>query len=167
VVLSFCDTRRFGEMWTADDWRRDPAIRALGPEPDDADAGAWGRDLRRSAARVHAALLDQRRLAGIGNIYATEALFRAGLRPTLRGRRIPAERVPVLLREIREVLRDGVENRGVSFRDYRDARGQRGRARERLLVYGKEGRPCPRCRSVLKGARVNGRGTVYCPQCQP
>lgn len=166
-VLSYCDTRRFGEMWVIEDERADPSLSALGPEPlAPFDADGWGRSLRRSGARVQAALLDQRRLAGLGNIYVTEALFLSGVRPTRRCRRVAPSEIAVLLDNIRRVLREGLRHRGVSFRDYRDARGEKGRARERLRVYGKSGRPCPRCASVLRGVKVNGRGAVFCPRCQ-
>jgi formamidopyrimidine-DNA glycosylase len=166
--LAFRDTRRFGEWWWAEDWRRDPSIRALGPEPWDAaiDPVAWGRDLRRSGARIQAALLDQRRLAGLGNIYVTEALHLSGIRPTRRCDRIRSAEIAPLLDNIRRVLEEGLAHRGVSFRDYRDAHGERGRAKERLLVYGRAGQPCRRCAATLVAAAINGRGTVYCPRCQ-
>jgi len=168
TCLSFCDTRRFGELWRSADWTRDPAILGLGPEPLGSgwNVAAWGRALRKTTARLQAALLDQRRLAGLGNIYVTEALFLTGIRPTRRGRALRPMEIPRLAANIQKVLNQGVEHRGVSFRDYRDARGERGRAREKLCVYGKAGRPCPECRTVLRGVKVNGRGTVYCPTCQ-
>ncbi len=167
-MLNFSDTRRFGEMWLAEDWMRDPAIAALGPEPLEAgwDTGEWGAALRRTSARLQAALLDQRRVAGLGNIYVTEALFRSGLRPTRRARSLSAGDIPGLAKNIRDVLQEGLTHRGVSFRDYRDANGNRGRARERLQIYGKEGLPCPKCGAPFRGVKVNGRGTVYCPRCQ-
>lgn len=168
VCLNFCDVRRFGELWLAPEWERDPAIAALGPEPlgESWSTTDWGRSLRRSAARIQSALLDQRRLAGLGNIYVTEALFRSGLRPTRRCRTLRPSDIPPLVDHIRAVLEEGLAHRGVSFRDYRDARGERGRARDRLRVYGKTGAPCPNCRAPLRGVKVNGRGTVYCPNCQ-
>jgi formamidopyrimidine-DNA glycosylase len=167
-VLNFSDTRRFGELWLAEDWRKDPSIASLGPDPltDALDVGAWGRDLRRSGAKMQAALLDQKRLAGLGNIYVTEALFLSGIRPTRRADTVTAVDIPPLLENIRRVLTEGLAHRGVSFRDYRDARGERGQARERLLVYGKAGAPCPQCKTIFRRVKVSGRGTVYCPKCQ-
>jgi formamidopyrimidine-DNA glycosylase len=166
-VLSFCDTRRFGEVWIAEDWREDPSIKALGPEPlEPLDADEWSRGLRRSSAKIQAALLDQKRMAGLGNIYVTEALWRAGIRPARRARTLRESDTNILLGHIRDVLQEGILHRGVSFRDYRDAQGNKGRAGERLAVYGKAGKPCPRCRATLQGAKVNGRGTVFCPRCQ-
>ncbi len=167
-VLNFCDVRRFGELWWAEDWRQDPSIAALGPEPLKValDPMSWGKALRRSRAKIQSALLDQRRIAGLGNIYVTEALFLSGIRPTRRCVRIRPAEVEPLVANIRRVLTEGTALRGVSFRDYRDARGEKGRGRDRLLVYGKAGRPCLRCRALLRGVKVNGRGTVYCPGCQ-
>ncbi|MBL0058442.1 MAG: bifunctional DNA-formamidopyrimidine glycosylase/DNA-(apurinic or apyrimidinic site) lyase [Elusimicrobia bacterium] len=166
--LNFSDTRRFGEWWLAEDWRADPAVAALGPEPLEGgiDPSPWGRDLRRSSAKMQSALLDQKRIAGLGNIYVTEALFRSGIRPTRRARAVRTAEIPALLENIRRVLEEGLAHRGVSFRDYRDARGERGQARDRLLVYGKDGLPCPTCRTVLRGVKVGGRGAVFCPRCQ-
>jgi formamidopyrimidine-DNA glycosylase len=129
----------------AEDWRKDPSIASLGPDPltDALDVGAWGKDLRRSGAKMQAALLDQKRMAGLGNIYVTEALFLSGLRPTRRARTVTAVEISALVENIRRVLTEGLAHRGVSFRDYRDARGERGQARERLLVYGKAGSLAP------------------------
>lgn len=167
AVLNFIDTRRFGEMWLAPDWRRDPSVAALGPDPlAPMDDGAWGRSLRRSQAVLHSVLLDQKRMAGLGNIYVTEALYRTGVRPTRRARTVPNKMVPVLLKNIRAVLERGLAERGVSFRDYRDARDQRGLAQKGLFVYGKGGHPCPGCGTLLTFVKVGGRGTVYCRKCQ-
>jgi formamidopyrimidine-DNA glycosylase len=166
-VLNFCDVRRFGEFWIAEKGREDRSVGALGPEPlEPMDEADFARRLRRSRAKLHAALLDQKRIAGLGNIYVTEALWRAGWRPTRRARALPAEAVPGLLESVREALRDGLARRGVSFRDYRDAWGEKGRAGETLAVYGRAGKPCPRCGTTLKGVKVGGRGTAFCPRCQ-
>jgi formamidopyrimidine-DNA glycosylase len=167
AVLNVIDTRRFGELWLAPDWRRDPSIAALGPEPlEPMDEAAWGRSLRRSGAALHSALLDQKRMAGLGNIYVTEALHLSGLRPTRKARAVPEKALPVLLKNIREVLERGLADRGVSFRDYRDAQGQKGLAQKGLFVYGKGGLPCSGCGSLLVSVKVGGRGTVYCRKCQ-
>jgi formamidopyrimidine-DNA glycosylase len=165
--LNYCDVRRFGELWIVKDWRKEAALATLGPEPlEILDAEAWGRNLRRSSAKLQSALLDQKRIAGLGNIYVTEALFRTGLRPTRRARTVKIDHVLALLGNVRAVLKEGLAHRGVSFRDYRDARGQQGHGRDRLAVYGKRGEPCPQCRVLLKWVKINGRGTVYCPTCQ-
>jgi formamidopyrimidine-DNA glycosylase len=167
-ALAFYDTRRFGEVWLAADWEREPALRRMGPEPleEGWDEERWGRDLRSSRAKVQAALLDQSRIAGLGNIYVTECLFLTGLRPTRRCRTLRRADVAPLLRNIRRVLRAGLKHRGVSFSSYRDASGRRGRAQDHLWVYGRAGEPCRRCRTTIEDARVSGRGTAYCPRCQ-
>lgn len=167
-ALSFCDTRRFGELWIVEDWRTDPSIAALGPEPllGGWDARIWGRDLRASKAMVQSALLDQRRIAGLGNIYVTEALFHTGIRPTRRCHTLRVSDIPPLVKNIQRVLEQGLEFRGVSFYSYRDGYGQRGGAQKHLSVYGRAGEPCPRCGVSVKGTKVGGRGTAYCPKCQ-
>lgn len=167
-ALSFCDTRRFGELWVAPDWTQDPSLRALGPEPltNGWDVEAWGRSLRSSRAKIQAALLDQRRLAGLGNIYVTEALFLSGVRPSRRCHTLRASDIPPLLAHIRQVLEQGLRQRGVSFYSYRDGLGRKGKAQETLQVYGRAGEPCVRCRTPLKGMKINGRGTACCPRCQ-
>jgi formamidopyrimidine-DNA glycosylase len=167
-VLNFCDTRRFGEIWLSPDWRRDPSLRVLGPEPLDVhpDLRLWGRDLRKRRSPLQAALLDQTCVAGMGNIYVTEALHLAGLRPTRRCHTLQAGDVEPLWRHMGEVLRRGLDRRGVSFRDYRDALGKRGEGDQILRAYGRAGQPCLGCGTVLKAVKVGGRGTVYCPRCQ-
>lgn len=167
-VLNYCDVRRFGEVWLAEDPAKDPSLMALGPEPLDGslDADVFSRSLRGCTAKLQSALLDQKRIAGLGNIYVTEALWRTGLRPTRRAHTVKAAEVAPLLGHVQDILKEGIAFRGVSFRDYRDARGEKGRARDRLSVYGKQGQPCPRCETTFKFVKVSGRGTVYCPGCQ-
>jgi formamidopyrimidine-DNA glycosylase len=167
-VLNFCDARRFGELWLAEDWAKDSSIAALGPEPllKGWDAEAWGRDLRACRAKIQSALLDQKRLAGLGNIYVAEALFLTGIRPGRRCHTLKASQIPPLLENIRRVLSEGLKRRGVSFYSYRDAEGKKGQAQKHLFVYGRAGEPCPTCRLSLRDAKIGGRGTVYCPACQ-
>lgn len=166
--LNFTDTRRFGEIWLADDWSQDPSILALGPEPlgNGWSEDAWARELRSSGAKIQSALLDQKRIAGLGNIYVTEALFLSGIRPTRRCRTLKASDVPGLLKNVRKVLEKGLKHRGVSFYTYRDARGERGRAQDHLLCYGRAGEPCRACSTEIRAVKVSGRGTAYCPKCQ-
>lgn len=168
AVLSFSDVRRFGRLWWRASGEDDPALLRLGPDPQDPhlDGKAWATALRKKKNQIHAALLDQRVLAGVGNIYAQEALFSAGVRPT---RRVHTLSVPVLVRlleKVKEVLKKGEKRRGVSFRDYRDLAGRRGRAGDELSVYGRGGEPCGVCRRVLSQSRVGGRGVVWCGGCQ-
>ena len=111
--------------------------------------------------------MDQRRIAGIGNIYANEALWRARIDPSRSSSSIGAEDAARLRDEIVGVLTESIAARGTSFRDYRDARGERGSFAEQLKVYGREGEPCARCGARLVGTHaIDGRSTVFCARCQ-
>jgi formamidopyrimidine-DNA glycosylase len=121
--------------------------------------GAARRDLK-------GFLLDQSRIAGLGNIYAAEALYRAGLGPRRRTNRIGPDRVRQLHAAIRAVLEDGIANRGTSFSDYVDADGEAGENQHALAVYGREGEPCRRCGRTIRRLVQGARSTFYCPGCQ-
>jgi formamidopyrimidine-DNA glycosylase len=111
--------------------------------------------------------MDQRRLAGVGNIYANEALWRAGIDPSRDADTLSAEEASELLAALREVLLASIEARGTSFRDYRDARGERGTFVAQLAAYGRGGNPCLRCgRRLVATHAIDGRGTVFCATCQ-
>jgi formamidopyrimidine-DNA glycosylase len=123
--------------------------------------------LRGSRQAVKKVLMDQRRLAGVGNIYANEALWRAGIRPDRAARSLDDEETARLHRAVTGVLAESVAARGTSFRDYRDARGGRGAFVERLAVYGRGGEACARCGGTLVETHgIDGRSTVYCEHCQ-
>jgi formamidopyrimidine-DNA glycosylase len=123
--------------------------------------------LRRSGQAVKKRIMDQTAVVGVGNIYANEALWRAGIDPSRLARSVTRAESDRLHRDIIGVLRDALENRGTSFRDYRDSAGERGGFGERLAVYGRAGRPCPRCGSRLVGTHaIDGRSTVLCARCQ-
>ncbi|MFN2465129.1 MAG: bifunctional DNA-formamidopyrimidine glycosylase/DNA-(apurinic or apyrimidinic site) lyase [Candidatus Dormibacteria bacterium] len=177
------DYRRFGRvlLGTPLELAQAGVLPVLGPEPTtnaQANPGAWGQyatrltpaafdtALRRTRRAVKALLLDQAAVAGLGNIYADEACFRAGVRPTAVASRLGPARRRRLYEAIGEALAGAVDLRGTTFDDYRDANGEVGRNQERLLVYGRGGLPCIRCAAVLRKAVVAGRTTVYCPRCQ-
>jgi formamidopyrimidine-DNA glycosylase len=111
-------------------------------------------------------LLDQSRIAGLGNIYAAEALFRAGIAPRRRAYRLRPQQVAALHAAVREVLAVGIRNRGTSFSDYVDADGQEGENQHALVVYGREGQPCRACTTPIRRLVQGARSTFYCPQCQ-
>jgi formamidopyrimidine-DNA glycosylase len=120
-----------------------------------------------SSQPVKKVLMDQRKIAGIGNIYANEALWRAGIDPSRSAKSIDSDAVSRLHQEMVGVLRESIEARGTSFRDYRDARGERGRFAEKLQAYGRGGEPCMRCGATLILTHaVDGRATVLCARCQ-
>jgi formamidopyrimidine-DNA glycosylase len=142
---------------------------ALGPEPLEPDftPERLAECLRDSKRAVKAVLMDQARLAGVGNIYANEALWRACIRPSRRATTLTRVECTVLHRELTAVLRAAVEARGTSFRDYRDAFGARGGYAPLLQAYGRGGKPCERCGDPLQSSHdIDGRATVWCRRCQ-
>jgi len=123
--------------------------------------------LARSRQAVKKLLMDQRQIAGIGNIYANEALWRAGIDPSREARRVSVTEAGKLREAIVGVLNEAIAARGTSFRDYRDAKGERGSFAAALAAYGRAGRACPRCGARLVGTHaIDGRATVFCAYCQ-
>jgi formamidopyrimidine-DNA glycosylase len=165
--LRFVDARRFGCVIPADAVEALPEIAGLGPDPLEAlELPQLEATLAASRAPVKAVLLDQRRIAGLGNIYVCEALFRAGVHPSTEARRARG-RAAALLEAIRAALAQGIENRGTTLRDYVDGSGARGGNQHALAVYGREGQPCPACAAPIKRRVDAGRSTFYCARCQP
>ncbi|MDQ4129601.1 MAG: bifunctional DNA-formamidopyrimidine glycosylase/DNA-(apurinic or apyrimidinic site) lyase [Actinomycetota bacterium] len=166
--LVFRDVRRFGRISVveAGDYRSIPTLAALGPEPldDDFEPGRFAHALAASRAPVKAALLAQRCVAGVGNIYCDEALWRARIHPA--SRRVGQRRALRLHAAIRDVLTQAIEREGTTFRDYRTLNGESGRNAAALQVYGRAGRPCRRCGAPLRKVVVAQRGTTYCAACQ-
>ena len=166
-TLAFRDVRRFGRIAVVgDDVGSLPTLAALGPEP--FDPAFTPEHLRaavnRSQARIKTQLLSQRVVAGVGNIYADEALWRAQVHPAARRITKPAS---VRLHEaIIDVLTEGIDHGGTTLRDYRTVEGGEGANQHRLDCYGRAGLPCARCGSILRRSVVDGRGTTHCPTCQ-
>lgn len=169
TTLRYRDVRRFGRIALVPCGVYDalPTLATQGPDPFDDDFtpdDLW-RALRRSRARIKTQLLSQRPVAGVGNIYADEALWRAGIDPARRSiTRAEAER---LHSAIRDVLVQGIANGGTTLRDYRTFDGGEGSNQHALDCYGRHGEPCNRCGAVLVRRVLGGRGTTHCPQCQP
>ncbi|MCS6867930.1 MAG: DNA-formamidopyrimidine glycosylase [Thermus sp.] len=170
--LFFHDPRRFGRIWVVDrgDYREIPLLGRLGPEPlsEGFAFPPFWEGLRRSRKPLKALLLDQTLAAGVGNIYADEALFRAGLSPFRWGRSLKEEEAKRLFQSLRQVLAEAVALGGstLSDRTYQQPDGLPGGFQERHAVYGRQGLPCPRCGHPLAKAVVGGRGTHFCPACQ-
>lgn len=166
--LVFDDVRRFGcvEVLDAGSWAE--RSERIGPEP--LDAGyRWTRlhrDLQTSRTPLRNWLLDQRRIAGVGNIYANEACFRAGVRPERPAREVRADEAQALHRGIQDVLRGGIRYGGTTLRDYRNADGEPGGNQRRLRVYGREGAPCPSCGTPIERTVFGNRSAFFCPRCQ-
>jgi formamidopyrimidine-DNA glycosylase len=171
LELRYDDQRQFGRLLLG---TQDELIAArafpsrLGPEPIRGDlTSAQFEELIRARRRpVKSALLDQSFLAGVGNIYADEACFRAGIRPSRWTQRLTVRERRALYSAIQEVLENSIAARGSSISNYLDGFGVPGNNQEQLLVYGRRGEPCLRCGTPLRGTRLAGRGTVYCPTCQ-
>lgn len=167
--LRFRDVRKFGRIWLLDRAGLEQLDRQLGPEPLDPGftAEALVNLLRGRQARLKPLLLDQRLIAGLGNIYADEALWRAGLHPLQTAGELNDEEVARLHAAITAVLADAVARRGTTLSDYRDALGEMGENQHYLAVYGRQGQPCPRCGTPVERVVVAQRGTHFCPHCQP
>lgn len=168
--LRYDDQRQFGRLLLGaeDELRAAGAMPKLGPEPigDSLTEVEFQGLIRRRHRPVKSALLDQSFLAGLGNIYADEACFRAGIRPARMTHRLAVRERQALFGAIGAVLRQGIAARGSSVATYVDGFGVAGRNQETLQVYGRAGRPCFRCGTSLKRLRLAGRTTVYCPKCQ-
>lgn len=170
AAIAFRDPRRFGtaELLPSQAAAADHFARRLGPEPfSDEFTGARLHGVtRRRTTPIKAVLLDQRQAAGVGNIYADEALFRAGISPRRRGASVTRRQCDALCDAIRESLRAGIDAAGASVGDFRDAYGALGTYQDRFLVHRRAGLPCPSCGTPVEKIRVAGRGTYFCPACQ-
>jgi formamidopyrimidine-DNA glycosylase len=168
-ALHYCDVRRLGTVALMNPARFDVYSGALGKEPLDQSftPAQLSGVLRVTNQPVKKVLMDQSRIAGIGNIYANEALWRAGIDPSRAASSLSPNEAALLRNEIVDVLNESIALRGTSFRDYRDAKGERGRFAEKLRAYGREGLPCFKCGRRLIGTHViDGRATVFCATCQ-
>lgn len=167
--LVFRDPRRFGRVSVVPAGVYAPTVptlATLGPEPlsDDFDPDGFAAGLAATRAPVKAALLNQRLVAGVGNIYADESLWLAHIHP--RSRRVGRSRAHVLHAAIRQVLAEAIEREGTTFRDYQMVNGESGRNADFLAAYGQGGLPCHRCGTAMRHTTVAQRGTTYCPRCQ-
>jgi formamidopyrimidine-DNA glycosylase len=168
-AVHYRDIRRLGTVSLMDPAAFDAYTNGLGVEPLDAafTSARLASMLGRSRRAVKTVLMDQRQVAGIGNIYANEALWRSGIDPSREARLVGAEAAGRLRDALVGVLGESIAARGTSFRDYRDANGGRGAFAEQLDVYGRAGHPCRRCGRRLIGTHaVDGRSTVFCAGCQ-
>jgi formamidopyrimidine-DNA glycosylase len=165
--LRYTDIRRFGHMRIASPEELATLVAPLGADPLELTEAEFRRRLGKRQARVKALLLDQHVLRGLGNIYADESLWRARVHPMRRGSDLSEEELGRLWRAIRQVLREAIRLGGTSISDYVNALGRPGGFQKRLRVYRRHGRRCPRCRATIERLIVAGRGTHFCPHCQP
>ena len=167
-ALLFCDSRKFGYLEIVDEKGLAEKLSAFGPEPLEEDF-TWQRLGEIVAGRkmnIKALLLNQRLIAGIGNIYADEVLFDARIRPTRPAGDLSIGEIKALHRSIRKILKKAVEKRGTTFSDYVDASGNEGGFQQHLKVYGRQGKDCIGCEGKVEKTVVAGRGTHFCPICQ-
>ena len=163
------DPRRFGlVVWAGEPPAAHTLLRDLGPEPlDDAFSGAWLASHARSRkVSVKAFIMDQTVCVGVGNIYASEALFRAGIRPSRAAHRVSAARYDALAAAIRDVLRDAIAQGGTTLRDFVHSDGEPGYFAQKLNVYGRAGEDCLACGAAIQSRVIAQRNTFWCPRCQ-
>jgi formamidopyrimidine-DNA glycosylase len=169
-LLVFSDARRFGQIdvFERDKEKDHVALASLGPDPivDGIDHAAFFARSRKKKAALKAFILDQTVLAGVGNIYASEALWLAKLRPTTRAYRLTEQKASALAKAIDEVLRSSLANHGTSLRDFVDGDGAEGSNYDYLKVYDRKGQPCARCKTPIRRTILQGRATYFCPTCQ-
>jgi formamidopyrimidine-DNA glycosylase len=164
------DIRRFGTWLLVEPHELEPYLaERVGEEPleEAFRTAALASRLAGRRAPIKAALLDQRTVAGMGNIYADEALWRARIHPLRPAGELERDELRRLHRALRDALRMGIARQGATLSNYATPNGERGRMQEEFKVYGREGEPCPRCGTPIEKIRAAGRGTHYCPNCQP
>lgn len=166
--LTYTDPRRFGRIALTRDDAAHPWLRDLGPEPLTRKfTGKTLRDIwQNKTMPVKTALMDAKQIAGVGNIYASESLFAAGIHPATPAAKISAARAAVLAAEIKKVLRRAVRAGGSSMRNFVDSDGKAGYFQHKWAVYGRAGMPCVKCDALVRRTVQSGRATFYCPKCQ-
>jgi formamidopyrimidine-DNA glycosylase len=168
-VLRLTDPRRFGAfLWTKDDPMLHPLLKNLGPEPLNRVfngkylcARAQGRKVA-----IKSFIMDSKVVVGVGNIYATEALFNAGINPQLAAGNISQARYEILVTEIKAILRSAIKQGGTTLKDFLQSDGKPGYFKFHLKAYGRGGLPCVKCKTILEEIRIGQRSSVYCPICQ-
>ena len=169
AVLRFHDPRRFGSLhWTDDDPEQHPLLEKLAPEPfsDSFDGDYLFKVTRKRSVAIKQLLMNSQLVVGVGNIYASEALFRAGISPRRAARRITRAQAAKLAAAVKSVLNEAVEIGGTTLRDYVNAEGIPGYFRQKLFVYERAGEACRICKSAVKRFTQGQRSTYWCPSCQ-
>jgi formamidopyrimidine-DNA glycosylase len=169
VTLRYHDPRRFGTMlWLPPPADAHPLLAGLGPEPFDpaCDAAYLFEATRSRTVAIKLALMDNHLVVGVGNIYANESLFRAGIRPITPANRVSKVRLARLVDAVRATLAEAIAKGGSTLRDYVDSRGEPGYFQLDAFVYGRGGMPCRVCGAEIRQIRQGGRATCYCPMCQ-
>ena len=168
-ILRYRDPRKFGSIhWIPDDPLTHPLLSNLGPEPltDDFNGNTLFQLSRKRKSAVKTFIMDSHIVVGVGNIYANEALFMAGIRPTKAAGRVSQKKYDLLADAIKEILGKAIEVGGTTLRDFTGGDGEPGYFKQSLAVYGRGGEPCVVCKGILKEVRLGQRSTVYCTACQ-
>jgi len=166
--LRYLDIRRFGCFYLLNPDETIKGLTNLGPEPLGADFtfSYLVEILQNKRGKIKALLLDQTIIAGIGNIYADEILFRSGIHPERTGNSLNKEEIRRIYENTSQVLQEAIERRGTTISDYRDGLGKKGTFQNYLKVYGRSGKKCLQCQSLIKKIKIGGRSSCFCPQCQ-
>lgn len=168
-ILRLTDPRRFGAfLWTTENPLQHSLLKNLGPEPlskQFTDQYLWQRAQKRSAP-IKSFIMNSQVVVGVGNIYAAEALFAAGIHPKTPAGKINQNRYEALVSAIKKILRAAIKQGGTTLKDFVNSKGQPGYFKFHLKVYGRAGLPCVQCATTLKDTRIGQRSTVYCPKCQ-
>jgi len=168
--LRFVDIRQFGTIYLlkGDELKTIKGLSALGPEPlsKDFTAAFLGERLNKKTKKIKQVLLDQDVVAGLGNIYADEVLFEAGILPDRRANTLIEDEINRLYQSIVQIIKEAISHRGTSFRDYVDGDGEKGGHQEYLQVYRRTDQPCSRCQCHIKREKIAGRSSHFCPGCQ-
>lgn len=168
-IVRLRDPRRFGlVLWQTGEALAHPLLAAIGPEPltTDFDGAVLHQTMRKRSAAIKLVIMDSHVVAGVGNIYANEALYRAGIDPRTPAQRVSRVRCDALAREIKATLAEAINAGGSSLRDYVGSDGMTGNFQNQFLVYGRAGQPCAHCGAIIRELRQAQRATCYCPHCQ-
>jgi len=165
-ILDFNDQRLFAELRLLDDWHSLKFVQGLGPEPADLSLEQFKAMLRNKKTKIKPLLMDQAFISGIGNIYAAEILFRAKIHPERRASELSDKEKRLLFQAINDILKAAILAGGSSVDDYVRVSGENGGYARQHKVYGRAGKPCLGCKTIIKKINQGGRGTYFCPRCQ-
>ncbi|MGE5308005.1 MAG: bifunctional DNA-formamidopyrimidine glycosylase/DNA-(apurinic or apyrimidinic site) lyase [Deltaproteobacteria bacterium] len=166
TILDFNDNRLFAELRLVDDCNSLPFVRELGPDPFDISEKQFEDMLFRKGTRIKPLLMDQKFIAGIGNLYAAEMLFAARISPGRSAKSLSPDEKARLYKAMRDILEDAIKLKGSSVDNYVQLTGDQGGYVPRLKVYGRQGKPCMGCEGTVQRTTLGGRGTYFCPSCQ-
>lgn len=167
-VLNYRDVRKFGRLqcFPKGEAVNSPSLRLLGVEATDVTGEALFERLKPYRSAIKTVLLNQKVVAGLGNIYVDEVLYLAEVHPECAANTVPEDKCECLAQAMRQVMEKAIEARGTTIRTYTNAFGENGTYQIQLKVYGREGEPCPKCGTTIQKIKVGGRGTHFCPKCQ-